>query len=292
MNTIEKIVKCLNLIKHFLIKKIKTCIKSFPWNIILKIKRVIRLILKIILAILWEVKKILTEILIKLYYLLRKVERWARIPIELKIYIKQEIYETLGYADEDREEYLEELFREHEEEKERENSKEFRKLKPIDEDGLSYAIGSGNKPDDLTKLFTKKFTKKELKELDRDSYNHEVIYQFGTTKTESNQYDIIPKADPLVVRSNEDEDNNEISDENWDFNITVPSEFIENIVKNMSINIDLDMNSTITTNASNLTLNSSTTFHESKGSYFLNINVWSLITVPITILIFSRLYTM
>ncbi|CAM9019517.1 unnamed protein product [Wickerhamomyces anomalus] len=170
MKTIEKIKKCLMLIKSVLIKKIKKFIKGFPFNVLYKIKMVILLILKIIKKILWEIKYIIMELLIKLYYFLKKLKR---VPIVLKIYIKQEIYERLGGEDHDQQEAWDDF----------------------------------GEWDDQ-----KSFTAQEYSELERDDFNHEVIYAF-----EDIEDSILEKRDVFEHTLNYETLDNET------FNVTVPS---------------------------------------------------------------------
>lgn len=181
MKTIEKIKKCLMLIKSVLLKKIKKCIKGLPFNILYKIKYVISLILRVIKKILWEIKYIIVEILIKIYYLLKKIKR---VPFEIKLYISEEIEKKLG----DDERYYEELASEHTEQawddfEERDESahepwRDYNDIETVYNDDIEYAIGSGYKPKELDELFRAQFTSEEYKELERDDFNYEVIYAF------------------------------------------------------------------------------------------------------------------
>lgn len=207
MKTIEKIKKCLMLIKSVLIKKIKKFIKGFPFNILYKIKMVILLILKIIKKILWEIKYIIMELLIKLYYFLKKLKR---VPIVLKIYIKQEIYERLGGEDHDQQEAWDD-FGEWDDQV-NEEWREYNDIETVYDGGLQYAIGSGHKPKELDMLFKKSFTAQEYSELERDDFNHEVIYAF-----EDIEDPILEKRDIFEHTLNYETLDNET------FNVTVPN---------------------------------------------------------------------
>jgi len=235
MKTIEKIKKCLMLIKAVIIKKIKKLIKGFPFNIIYKIKMLIRLILKIIIKILWEVKMIITEILIKLYYFLKKIKR---APIVLKIYIKQEIYERLGGEDHDQQNAWDD-FGEWDDQV-NEGWRDYNDIDTVYDDGLQYAIGSGHKPKELDMLFKKQFTAQEYKELERDDFNHEIVYAFEDEAAPILQPRHEHIAGHEFIYGAEDDDEFNISIPN--FNLTLQSELIDKL---KDINVTVVTNSTI-----------------------------------------------
>lgn len=193
MKTIEKIKKCLMLIKSVLIKKLKKFIKGFPSNVLLKIKLVIALIMKIVKKLLWEIKYVVIEILIKLYYFFNKLEK---VPFVIKVYFKQEIYERLGGEDHN----LQEAWDDFAEWNEllNEGWRDYNDIETVYNDDLQYTVGSGNKPEELDIIFRRQFTAKEYKELERDDFNHEVIYAIEDVNDEAGISALNKRDDKLV----------------------------------------------------------------------------------------------
>lgn len=97
MMTIEKIKKCLMLIKHIIIKKIKWFIKDFPWDVLRKVKLIMRLVLRIIDDIIWSAEIFILSAILKVFRLLGLLKS---VPMELIIYFKLELMDKFGLTDE------------------------------------------------------------------------------------------------------------------------------------------------------------------------------------------------
>lgn len=279
MKTIEKIKKCLLLIKSVILKKIKKCIKGLPFNVLYKIKYVISLILRIIKKILWEIKYIIVEILIKLYYLLKKIKR---VPFEIKLYISEEIEKKLG----DDERYYEELAKEHSEQAwedfeewddgAHESWRDYNDIETVYNDDIEYAIGSGYKPKELDELFKAQFTTEEYKELERDDFNHEVIYAF---RDESR---VLSRRSGEIEKHTQDYETDHIVKHVLDF------EQRDKLVgRNDNITLQSDtVGSAINTTA---TATSSDALQISEGQVFIAKGYWSFLQSLLSLL-FTRIF--
>lgn len=176
MKTIEKIKRCLILIKKYLIKKIKHFVKNFPWNVVWKFKVFIMLILRILSTILYELKFCLIEISVKLYVYFEnlsqetidKVNFVSKLPTELLYYFEMEIFNRLGWYDD--------------------NSKftDWNNLETSNgdkeiqfEQEVKSSFDTSPSIKDLEAIFTPLFTSQEYNEINEESFfNFDMVFTF------------------------------------------------------------------------------------------------------------------